>query len=104
MIRRYGTGHLRQNRSSDKEDVNPMENLANLTDAMLLLAVGIMVALIMHWNLNVYTTQLSKKQELSDNVKQSVAESVQNGSGMQELGKVYKDPKTGKMYMVQENK
>ena len=33
--------------------VNPMEGLGNLADAMLVLAVGIMLALILNWKLDV---------------------------------------------------
>ena len=31
------------------EDVNPMNYLSNLSDVMLILAVGIMLALVVHW-------------------------------------------------------
>lgn len=98
MIRHFGTGRLSQG-SQEKEDVNPMEGLGNLADAMLILAVGIMLALIMHWNVDITTTELNQKQEISD-VEQSTSDKVVAGDGMEEMGMVYKDPKTGKMYMV----
>lgn len=35
------------------EDVNPMNYLSNLSDVMLILAVGIMLALVVHWNVDI---------------------------------------------------
>ena len=40
----------------DSEDVNPMNYISNLSDAMLILAVGIMLALIVHWNVDISTS------------------------------------------------
>ncbi len=37
----------------DNQAVNPMDSLLNLSDAMLVLAVGIMLALVIHWNIDV---------------------------------------------------
>ena len=51
MLRRSGSGRLRTDQKP-KEDINPMNSVGNLVDAMLVLAVGIMLALIVSWNLN----------------------------------------------------
>ena len=37
----------------DDAPVNPMDSVSNLADAMLVLAVGIMLALIINWNVNI---------------------------------------------------
>ena len=50
MSRRYGR---RKKRRFDGEDVSPMSGLSNLSDAMLVLALGILVALVVHWNVNI---------------------------------------------------
>ena len=38
---------------SDDAPVNPMDSISNLADAMLVLAVGIMLALIINWNVDI---------------------------------------------------
>ena len=53
MIRNNGTGRLhREPYEYKRKDVNPMHGLANLVDAMLVLAVGIMVGVVTGWNLD----------------------------------------------------
>ena len=45
---------LRERRRRRQEaEVNPMDGVANLADAMLVLAVGIMLALILNWNVDI---------------------------------------------------
>ena len=44
----------RGERFSD-ESVDPMNYVSNLSDAMLVLAVGMMLALIVHWNVDIST-------------------------------------------------
>ncbi|MCD8332161.1 MAG: DUF2149 domain-containing protein [Oscillospiraceae bacterium] len=39
-----------------QEDVNPMDGVGNLADAMLVLAVGIMLALVVAWNVDITTS------------------------------------------------
>ncbi|MGN1031829.1 MAG: DUF2149 domain-containing protein [Intestinibacter sp.] len=105
MIRRFGTGKLTDSKKTT-EDVNPMDGIANLVDAMLVLAVGIMLALIMNWNVDIGTSEklIGKEnaQELEqvENLNQDETEDVTSDDGLQEMGKVYKDPKTGKLYMI----
>ena len=44
-------GRLRVNRKRD--DFSPMEGVGNMADAMLVFACGILLALIMSWNIDV---------------------------------------------------
>ena len=44
----------RGERFSD-ESVDPMNYVSNLSDAMLVLAVGMVLALIVHWNVDIST-------------------------------------------------
>jgi hypothetical protein len=50
--RRLSRSKLNQRRY-DGSIINPMDGLGNLADAMLVLAVGIMLALVIHWNIDV---------------------------------------------------
>ena len=47
MRRRYGKTKL-EVRQDSMDDINPMEGVANLVDAMLVLACGLMLALIIN--------------------------------------------------------
>ena len=50
-MRRLSARSLRSR--SDDAPVNPMDSISNLADAMLVLAVGIMLALIINWNVDI---------------------------------------------------
>ena len=90
-----------------EEDVNPMGGLSNLADAMLVLAVGIMLALIMNWHINIaggYTTEMDQgsMQEVdSAEFNNAVQGSDSDSSDLEEKGTVYVDKKTGTMYLVE---
>ena len=48
---RTNTARLgRRTHSFEKATPNPMENLANLVDVMLVFACALMIAIITHWN------------------------------------------------------
>ena len=108
----------RGERFSD-ESVDPMNYVSNLSDAMLVLAVG-----IVHWNVDISTGGRS-----SENVGETVAAEGQGGQsaidrdnalsftpeeleqmdstegetddGMEKLGEVYYDAETGKYYIIE---
>ncbi|MDO4502927.1 MAG: hypothetical protein Q4D06_07060 [Coriobacteriia bacterium] len=85
------------------EDVNPSAYIVNLADCMLVLALGFMVALISYWNVKITPTT-----DLNDTNMQEVdpstlpAEMIEGGSYFVEAGKVYQDPNTGELFMVEE--
>jgi len=103
MIRRFGSGRLHASRGGVQEDVNPMAGLSNLADAMLVLAVGIMLALIMHWNVDVTSVQDVKELNNAENLNSDQVEEIENNKGLQEKGIVYQDSDTGKYYVKVEN-
>ena len=105
----------RRRRSSQNEE-DPMAGTSNLVDAMLVIALGFLIFIVMSWNMqNVFFSDMSQeeKQKIMDAVK-DVAEvdqgqqlnetpdtSQSSGQGYTEMGKVYKDPATGKLIMVE---
>ena len=105
----------RRRRSSQNEE-DPMAGTANLVDAMLVIALGFLIFIVMSWNMqSVFFSDMSQeeKQKIMDAVK-DVAEvdqgqqlnetpdtSQSSGQGYTEMGKVYKDPATGKLIMVE---
>ena len=87
---------------SHGEDVNPMGYLTNLADAMLVLAVGIMVALVLHWNVPLQSV------EMQDDADQMVTFTQDELSGAEKVpenavraGDTYYDAETDSYYFVQ---
>lgn len=107
MLRRNGSGMLRnENSFSARQDIDPMATVANLVDAMLVLAVGIMLALIVSWNLNITENGLvndnaSKKDAVSDFTEEEVTSTTETPSeNLEKQGTVYYDPETDKYYVI----
>ena len=95
---------LRRSHTLDEED--PTSGLANLADCMLVLACGLMVALVVAWNIDITkvteVTMTDRVQEISD--VESVEDALKAGSDTYiDLGRVYQDPETGKLYVVEDN-
>ncbi len=106
------------------ESVDPMHYLSNLSDAMLVLAVGMMLALIVHWNVDISTGGRSDNlsgdtvaaegeggQSIIDRdsavtftpeqLEQMDATESESDEGMEKLGEVYYDAATGKYYIIE---
>lgn len=88
-----------------QDDVNPMEAVANLADCMLVLVCGLFLALVLRFNLNI--TQESTEvvadedmTEISQAIEDEITSMAERGSGYEELGVVYEDPASGKMYLI----
>ena len=111
MVRRK----QRRRRASD-DDIDPMAGTTNLVDAMMVLALGFLIFVVISWNMqSVIFSDMSQdqKQAVMESMKQ-VSEVTQgqelndtpdtsqsSGQGFTELGKVYKDPSSGKLIMVE---
>ena len=111
MVRRK----QRRRRASD-DDIDPMAGTTNLVDAMLVLVLGFLIFVVISWNMqSVIFSDMSQdqKQAVMESMKQ-VSEVTQgqelndtpdtsqsSGQGFTELGKVYKDPSSGKLIMVE---
>ena len=105
----------RRRRSSDN-NIDPMAGTTNLVDAMLVLALGFLIFVVISWNMqSVVFSDMSQdqKQQAMESMKEvsevtqgqelnDTPESSQSsGQGYTEMGKVYKDPSTGKLIMVE---
>ncbi len=89
-------------------DANPLSGVSNLADVMLVLAVGIMLALIMNLHLSINAgsvTQMdqSEMKEVDQSQFSTSTENSESDSNLQEKGTVYVDKNTGKMYLVEQN-
>ncbi len=84
-----------------EEELNPMNYVSNLSDVMLILAVGIMLALILHWNVEIKEKQQAEQTTQQDAVSFSdddLQGTEQMPDDAQEMGNVYYDAATGKYY------
>ncbi len=94
------------------EEVNPMGGLNNLADAMLVLAVGLMIALLAAWNVDIVndkpvtadvdtdeTSELDEYEDLYANVDES-EEVERDDEGLVEFGTVYID-EDGNLYVLE---
>ncbi|MER2014214.1 MAG: DUF2149 domain-containing protein [Methanobrevibacter sp.] len=107
MVREKG----RKRFSEGEED--PMAGTSNLVDAMLVIAVGLLIFVVISWNMQSVVFQ-NQEQQTFDETSPDVTEvsegqvlnetpdsSNSSGQGYMEMGKVYKDPSTGKLIMVE---
>ena len=99
--------------SEGEED--PMAGTSNLVDAMLVIAVGLLIFVVISWNMQSVVFQNQDQQQAIEDSSPDVTEvsegqvlnetpdtSNSSGQGYMEMGKVYKDPSTGKLIMVEE--
>jgi hypothetical protein len=106
----------KSSRLLNTENVNPLEGLANLVDVMLVFACGLLVALVLSWNLqDVFFQEMEpdKRHQLLQAIQSAISveqgreldEFPQlgsgSGAGFQELGTVFRDPETGKLIMIE---
>lgn len=92
-----------------------MNHIANLVDAMLVLAVGIMLALVMSWNLQISSAgkisvdeknvDVNRQEKISEFTEEHVKDIDKDKeidvSGFEQKGSVYYDPETGKYYITE---
>ena len=99
--------------SEGEED--PMAGTSNLVDAMLVIAVGLLIFVVISWNMQSVVFQDNQNQEKAiqesspdvtevsegQTLNETPESSNSSGQGYMEMGKVYKDPSTGKLVMVE---
>ena len=89
-----------------RQDFNPSEGILNLADVMLVFACGLMLSLVINWNIdiNVEEVDMTVGNEVDqvENLEDEMAENMNSQDGYERMGTLYKDPATGKMYMLTE--
>ena len=104
------SGKSLRSRQSDPP-VNPMDSVSNLADAMLVLAVGIMLALIINWNVDISAGKTEQAASADpaisfeqDDLTESKDDAKTIEGDLTEMGKVYYDQETGTYYIVENPK
>jgi hypothetical protein len=88
------------------EDVNPMEGTTNIVDVMLVFACGLMLALSIYWNIDLgpigERVDLQQGREVTNDIdlREDLIETQGQGDLYERVGTVYKDPQTGKLFML----
>ncbi len=102
MKNRFSSEHF------PKEDEDPLGVLANLVDIILVFACGLIAALVAlspnlqeHFKVSKETKVITSGKELSE-IPKEVKEKMDGTNGYKSLGQVYKDPKTGKLILINE--
>jgi hypothetical protein len=106
MARDFKSSSFLSSETTSAEDADPRIGLVNLADVMLVFACGLMLALVSVFNLDV--SSLQEMVQTADVTEVTDVESLQDaartaGSGYTEMGTVYQDPMTGKLYMLTED-
>ena len=97
----------KKRRFLEDEDLNPMEGAGNIADVMLVFATGLMMSLIIFWNVDLQATDLVPAQDATEvesmnATAQEVQDTVDTEAQYQKMGTVYIDPATGKMYLIED--
>jgi hypothetical protein len=71
---------------------------------MLVFACGLMLSLVMYWNVDLNSSktvpvEASSETVSEDELKDDSGDPDAEGSGFEEVGKVFRDPASGKLYM-----
>jgi hypothetical protein len=88
------------------EEVNPLEGAINIVDAMLVFACGLMLALAVYWNIDLgpigERVNLNRGREVTQTpgLRDDLIETRDQGKLYEKIGTVYKDPATGKLFML----
>ncbi|MDR3295570.1 MAG: DUF2149 domain-containing protein [Clostridiales Family XIII bacterium] len=98
-------GGLRRGKSLLDDDINPMDGAVNIVDAMLVFACGLMLSLVIYWNVDLEENRLASVEQGGDvteveSVQDAVTEDADGDTRYERMGSVYRDPDTGKLYMV----
>ncbi|MFJ5446409.1 DUF2149 domain-containing protein [Methylobacillus methanolivorans] len=91
---------LRLKSRFDHEDEDPRASLVNLVDVMLVFACGLLAALSAGGQ-----TMLVKPKEIEQGKEIEAPETTSSnatGSGYEAVGQVYRDPKTGKLVLIEQ--
>ena len=104
MHRDFRASSFRRGGQDMGEDVNPSAYIVNMVDCMLVLACGFLVMLMLHWNIATTSVDELDESSMEEVDPQDMPEDVTaGGSYYIDAGKVYQDPNTGQLYLVQEN-
>ena len=81
----------------DADDEDPRASLVNLVDVMLVFACGLLAAMTIGLE-----QRALREVKKTKSIEVPVSGAPRAGNGYQPVGQVYRDPKTGKLLLVEE--
>ena len=95
----------KRRRISQNSDDDPMSGLNNLSDAMLVLALGFLIFAILALSANPDMLNDAKSSTQDVSTAETFSQNYTDAGGLEdsgysEVGKVYEDPTTGELVMV----
>ena len=84
----------------DDHDEDPRASLVNLVDVMLVFACGLLAALAAGTQ---SALKVPKPVDKGREIERPASGITQNNSGYDRVGEVFRDPKTGKLVLVEPN-
>jgi len=97
-LRLYSKLDARFDRVYADADEDPRASLVNLVDVMLVFACGLLAALAAGTQSALKAPQPVEKGQ---QIERPVSGITQNGSGYDRVGEVFRDPKTGKLVLIE---
>lgn len=82
----------------DDHDEDPRASLVNLVDVMLVFACGLLAALATGTQ---SALKVPKAVDKGQEIERPATGITQNGSGYDRVGEVFRDPKTGKLVLIE---
>ena len=90
------------------EESDPMSGLSNLADCMLVLACGLMIALVVHWNIDMtphyeHVEETGEMKVVEGNPELAIENenaTADDENVFENMGTLYRDPRTGKLYYL----
>ena len=84
------------------EDVNPSAYIVNLADCMLVLALGVIVAFVSFYNIDLSGVSKLQNEDMKPIDPATLPEEIgEGGTYYEEAGIVYRDRSTGQLYIVE---
>lgn len=98
------SGRLESDRWQRDEELSPLSTMGNFVDIMLVLVCGLLIALIMAWNVDLKNvTTIFDESSLVYLDADEVDDQLNAASGYDELGEAYLDPKSGQVFSLQDD-
>ena len=88
----------------DEQEAEPLGPMANLVDIMLVFACGLIAALAARSGGLADYLQGNMEVKSGRELPQMPNQSGQPGSGFEPMGQVYRDPQTGKLYLMEQQR
>lgn len=107
MVKTMRNHKSRRHQQRFGENINPTDGLINLVDIMLVFACGLLLSLVLSWNVELKSRDLTaldigKDVSRIDEVQENIERSQDGGTGYERMGTVFRDPITGQLYMLAE--